>query len=156
ADLIFLFRQHLCKSPVETVGLKNRIVAESGFTARLASDGAIDHPFKIMFVAAQDQTNYRPKAGATRLIFFQFPQEPFDIGPVLVRPVLAGDAGIAGRMDARSAVQAIGFQSAVVGKAIHSVALVNVTGLQGSVFMECGTGFRDVIRATDLPEAERS
>ena len=68
--------------------------------------------------------------------------------------VMSFASGIACRVDARCAAEGFHFQSRIVGKAIHAVVLVDVSGFQAGVSFEGIGGFRNIGVTIDVVQAQ--
>ena len=109
ADSIFFAYGHLCESPVVAPGHENGVITKASGTFFLKRDLPVSYTFKSKFPTADNEGDDRSEAGVPVILTLEVAEQEVHIGLSII-----SRAGIAGRIDAWSAIEGFDFQAGIL------------------------------------------
>ena len=149
ADGVLVEVAHLGERHVEAVGHEDGVVAEAAVADGFGEDDAIHAALELVALSVEDEGHHSLETGLAVADALHLLQQ-------LVHIVLEGAmlAGVAGGVNARTAVEGFHLETGVIGKTVDLVFLVNVFGLLFGVTYQSISGFWYFIETADMVKAE--
>ena len=126
-DGILRFCTHLSKGKAVSFNRgKDGIVSEASFSDWLCQDIALNDAFEEFLRTILHECNNCAKTGFASRCLFKFVKETLYIRIGIMALTISVHGAKASRKNSRSTIESIHFKACIVGKAVHTIMLMNV------------------------------